>query len=319
MTVHFISVGVSLLDSLDAARQRTSLKPELIQAIRDRKPQSLLADQGIRTEDAASAWLADATSPPGSASRDEDAVRLLSDVSADVHPEVWPSAFSAELDTFARASGPGHRLLGDDVAVLISSDTVAGLTAGLWNAAALTGADLGRIRYLAVPSEPPGALRGQAVLVRVCGLDAGDNAGFDEAMEGLGQLGRNLLDAHEIKAEEPFRFYLSGGFKAAIPYLIGLAEGLRSVDPRRDVSAWVLHDTTRSPAIRLPLRRFIAGTVREQLRGFTDGTRSDKPGGPPVLEGYAYDQDPGGKICRLTPFGNGLRSLFGLDSEGLRR
>jgi hypothetical protein len=319
VTVHFVSVGVSLLDSLDAPRQRTSLQPGLIQAIRDRRPQSLIAEQGHKTGNAASKWLTGVTSPQGSPSRDEGAAGLLSGVCADVHPELWPSALSAELDTFARAAGPGHRLRRGDVAVLISSDTVAGLTAGLWNAAALTAADLSRISYLPVPGEPPGALRGHAVLVRVPGLDAGDTTGFGEAMEGLGRLGRNLLDAHEISTEESLRFYLSGGFKAAIPYLIGLAEGLWSVDPRRDVSAWVLHDTTRSAAIRLPLRRFIAGTVKEQLEGFTDGTRPGKPGGPPVLEGYAYEQDPGGKSWRLTPFGKGLRSLFGLGSEGLRR
>jgi hypothetical protein len=280
----------------------------------------LLADRGIKAGEAASVWLTGATSPPGSASRDEDAARLLSDMCTAVHPEKWPSALSAELDTFARASGPGHSLRDDDVAVLISSDTVTGLTAGLWNAAALTRADLSRIRYLAVPDERPGDTRGHAVLVRVPGLDAGDEAGFAKAMTGLGRLGRNLLNTPDIGAAEPFRFYLSGGFKAAIPYLIGLAEGLRSVDPGRDVSAWVLHDTTRSAAIRLPLRRFITGTVQEQLQGFaTDGTRPGKPGGPAVLEGYAYEQDPGGKMWRLTPFGQGLRSLFGLGSEGLRR
>jgi hypothetical protein len=320
MTVHFISVGVSLLDSLDAARQRTSLQPELIAAIRDRKPQSLLADQGIGSGDAASTWLTNGTAPAGSAFRDEDVAALISGVCAAVRPDLWPSALSAELDTFARASGPGHLLRSADIALLISSDTVTGLTAGLWNAAALTRADLGRISYLPKPGEPPGSARGHAVLVRIPGLDVGDNAGFSEAMEGLGRLGRNLLDADDVSAAEPFRFYLSGGFKAAIPYLIGLAEGLRSIGPGRDVSAWVLHDTTRSAAIRLPLRSFIAGTVQGQLGCFAaDGTRPDKPGGPAVLEGYAYEQDPGGKKWRLTPFGKGLRSLYGLDSEGLRR
>jgi hypothetical protein len=139
-------------------------------------------------------------------------------------------------------------------------------------------------------------------------------------MTGLGRFGRNLRDGKEISPGEPFRFYLSGGFKAAIPYFIGLAEGLRSLDPGRDVSAWVLHDTTRSAAIRLPLRRLIKGTVQSQLEGFgADGTRRDAPGSPAVLEGYAYEQDQDGKVWRLTPFGRCLMSLFGVGAEGLRR
>jgi len=321
VTVHFISVGRSLHDSLDRIRDRKSLRSEIVRAILDRKPQSLLADQGIKTGETASAWLARCIAALSTAARDEGAAGLFGSVCAAVHPEEWLSDLSAELDTFARAAGPGHRhrLRGDDVAFLISSDTVMGLTAGLWNAAALTGADLSRIRYLATADEPPGDLRGHAVLVRVSGLDAGDSAGFDEAMEGLGRLGRNMLDAADIDATEPFRFYLSGGYKAAIPYLIGLAEGLRSVDPHRDVSAWVLHDTTKSAAIQLPLRRFIAGTVQEQLGQFTDGRRRDKPSGPPVLEGYAYDYDAAGNEWRLTSFGKGLLSLYPAGSQGLRR
>lgn len=322
MTVHFISVGVSLLDSLEAARERQELKghAQLVRAIRDRRPQHLLADQLIATAEEASDWLARAlTSAPAPFPADGPAGLLLETCAA-VHPGLWAAGLSAELDTFARAPGSSYPLHENDIAVLISSNTAVGLLAGLWNAAALVGGDLGRVCYLAEPGDPLTPSRGRAVLLRIPGLDTGDDSGFAEAMTGLGRFGRNLRDGKGISPDEPFRFYLSGGFKAAIPYLIGLAEGLRSLDERRDVSAWVLHDATRSAAIRLPLRRLVMGTVQSQLEGFgPDGTRRDPPGSPAVLEGYAYEKEQGGKVWRLTPFGRCLIALFGPGAEGLRR
>jgi hypothetical protein len=128
-----------------------------------------------------------------------------------------------------------------------------------------------------------------------------------------------MLGTGGVRPGEPFRFYLSGGFKAAIPYLIGLAEGLRSLDPEREVSAYVLHDTTRSAPIRVPLRRLLPQVIRAHLAGFDpDGTRSDRPSGTAaLLEGYAFERD--GRRWRLTAFGEGLRALFGPGPEGLLR
>jgi hypothetical protein len=319
VTVHVISVGVSLRDSLAEPRKpnrELAGRPELAAKIQDRKPHRLLAEQGISDGSAASAWLSRALAEAGSQERDDAAAAGLAELSAGVRPDLWPDSVSAELGTFARVRGAGRPLGRKDTAILVSSDTADGLVAGLWNSIALTGGNLGRVRYLAAPDQPQEDPRGHAVLVRVPGLDAGDEQGFRQAMRGLGLLGHNLLGVNGIGPDEAFRFYLSGGFKAAIPYLIGLAEGLRSLSPERDVAAYVLHEATNSAAIRLPLRWLMADWVREELSGFgAGGVSRVKPADPPLLDGYAYERD--GKTWRLTAFGEGLRALFGLLPESV--
>ena len=304
MTVHLVSVGVSLTDSLRNPRDSLKGHGELIRPVLDHEPHMLLESRGIRTGEAASDWIAGALAGVAS-ERACGSAAELTDLCAQLRPGLWPSDISAELDTFKLASGSGARVSGRDVAVLISSDTGAGLVAGLWNAVALTGGHLKRVSFLAEPDQLAGDVRGQVVLVRVPGLDAGDAAGFSKAMAGLGTLGRELCAM--AGSDEPFRFYLSGGFKAAIPYLIGLAEGIRSLNPERKVDAFVLHETTKSAVIRLPLRRLVGEWVTDELEQF-DRTGAGKPASPALLEGYAYEKD--GRTWRLTPFGFGLRALF---------
>jgi len=320
VTVHVISVGKSLTDCMETPDQCRALKgkPDLAEQIRTASPHRLVEEFGKKTGHDASAWLAKALAPEDDPNRDARTADRVTGICAAISPRLWPGGISAEFDTFDRASGSGRLLNRKDIALLVSSDTAEGLVAGVWNATALTGGDLARVRYLADPDDSPTGLRGRAAVVRVPFLDAGDEAGFRQAMRGLGHLGRNLLAHGGIDAREPFRFYLSGGFKAAIPYLIGLAEGIRSLDPDRDVAAYVLHDTTRAGAIGLPLRWLIKEKVTGELTGFgTDGTRRDSPPAPRFLEGYAYDKD--GRTWRLTAFGAGLRALFGLDPEPLVR
>lgn len=348
MTVHLISVGLSIRDALkdrDTRLRKLGDKPELIAAIGRAEPWNLLVNEaGIsdppRDGDrkVADAWMAEALtgSDPAKTGR-------LSEVAAAIRPQDWPLDMSAELETFALAARvEKFSLDAGDIAVFICSDTPPGLLAGVWNALGLTRGELFRVRYAGKPGNLPGDLRGHAVLVRITGMDAGSSAGFGEAMDGLGLLARELFVKGKLRRAEEFRFYLSGGFKAAIPYLIGLAEAVHSVDKQclddihvadlmpKDglpypVTAWVLHDTagTRAsggaliPPIRLPLRRLIAESVREELTGYDDTTRR-RTGKPvtPLLEGYAYEVAPDGRTCELTPFGVGLRALFGMTPEG---
>jgi hypothetical protein len=133
-------------------------------------------------------------------------------------------------------------------------------------------------------------------------------------MRGLGTLGPSLRYG-VARGREPFRCYLSGGFKAAIPYLIGLAEGLRSLPGSGQVDAIVLHEITERDPIQLPLRRMEPGMVRDELSGFdADGLGYREPEG--FLEGYAYERF-GSRCWQLTAFGEGLRALFGISPEGL--
>ena len=315
VTVHVISVGLSVLRSLEDEDKLTELgqKRDLITAIRQAKPQDLLKEAAAdKTGDAASDWLASVLARPDDPLRDQQAAERLAAATAAIKPDQWHRRISAELGTFAAVQGGAIQLRKSDTAVLVCTDTAEDLLAGLWNATALTGGVLSRIRYLAAPAAQLGKVRGAVLLTRIKQLDASSDSGFATAMRGLGTLGRGLLDAEDIGQKDPFSFYLSGGYKAAIPYLIGLAEGVRSAGGDRAVDAYVLHESSeKDKAIRLPLRRVIPESVSGELSDFNDhtGICDTKIPEPRVLEGYAYERE-GKKRFKLTPFGEGLRALF---------
>jgi hypothetical protein len=306
VTIHLISVGRSILDFLadpyrrlrdDAFADQISVAMTTVQDLADSASSAQVSDTLLR-------WLTD----PGSA----DAAELIR-LCQQADPARWPAGVSAELDTFDKAAGLGARLTSGGTAVLITSDTPVGLMAALWNALALTGANLHRVRYLPdLPASFDG-LRGSAVITRVPRLDARNSDDFRTAMEYLGHLGRGLLD-HVHRPEEKIRFYLSGGFKATIPYLIGLAEGLRS-RTTAEVTACVLHEATNK-TIELPLRRLPKSVVDRQLAPFVHNVSTEKPPSN-ELEGYAYEATEDGKRWELTAFGAGLRALYGLGNEAL--
>jgi hypothetical protein len=329
MTVHLISVGLSVLRKLrDPYGELPDGNESLARAIGrcDPKPGELLDPSATRQE--ASDWLAEAL-----AGRELGA--WLLDVMKAVQPAKWPPEMSAELETFAKGQqSRTFALAGGDIAVLICSDTADGLLAGLWNAVALAGGDLSRVSYVPDPARALGDIRGRVVLARVTGMDAGD-AGFAHAMGGLGLLARHLFASGSLTRGEEFRFNLSGGFKAAIPYLIGMAEAVRSVDAAclsdigaeglmpqdgpYPVTAYVEHETAgpEAPPIRLPLRLLDAEAVRYELGEFGESLRHGLPDGA-LLNGYAYECSgkKGKEVCTLTAFGQGLRELFGIGPEG---
>lgn len=335
MTVHVISVGLSMLDSLADPPGKLAGEPDLIAMIDRHEPLQLLPGDSDRG--AASEWLAGALAPgrePGRNAADADRLRK---VSAAVQPNRWPRHMSAEVETFSRVPGTGFPLRAEDIAILICSDTPPGLLAGVWNALALTDGHLDRVRYLPDPGSTLRSVRGRAVLVRVPGMDAGSPEGFRQAMGGLGLLARHVFQYGQLTKAEEFRFYLSGGFKAAIPYLIGLAEAVRSIDAARlralhaqdvvpdhwpyPVQAFVLHETAGpgAPPIPLPLRTLVADAIRDELADFDANGRFRGELRRELLYGYAYEPAADGheKSYALTAFGEGLRALFGVTPEGL--
>lgn len=301
MTIHLISVGKSILDFLgDPHGIVDDAQADRITAADPGDPFGGVT--AIETDDRIRDCLTG--QDPARADR-------LTQLSTQVTPSRWPARVSAELSTFATVGQIRTGLPPGDVAVLLTSDTSAGLNAALWNGLALTGGDLDKVRYRPDPGGTTSFApsRGCAVICRVPGLDAGNSSGFTQAMGYLGSLGRSLLD-HVHNDGEEFAFYLSGGFKATIPYLIGLAEGVRSLT-RAPVRAWVLHDTTDT-RIELPLRRLSKPVVNRELTSFNGGVSTVKPE-TNQLDGYAYEQV--GRGWELTAFGAGLRNLYGLGNE----
>lgn len=312
MTVHIVSAGRSLFEWMKAP---TRVDETVARAIDKTRPHELLAhcDQGTDPGPgpAASAQLATwfRTGPP----------TPLHDCLDRVTPSLWPYQASAELATQHRVTGD-RTLDRRDIAVLLATDTPAGQLAAVWNALALAAGDPARVHYRADPGQPLGDVRGGAVVVRVPDLDARNDEGFVRAMRGLGTLGRALLPraartGGETVTEdgEAINVMLSGGYKATIPYLIGLAEGLRSMPGVGPVRAWVLHEDTQTDAIPLPLRRMTKSLVWAAVEHYTGRERRTAP--PDLLEGYAFEKH--GDRWRLTAFGEGLRALFGVPDEAV--
>ncbi|MGH3329580.1 MAG: hypothetical protein ACRDPT_17610 [Streptomycetales bacterium] len=310
MTAHLISVGKSLLEFFAAPDE--FVDAALAERIADVKPHRMIVNQTGGPEPV-DAWLRRCL-----VDRDPETLDRLGDACEKITPRLWPARVSAELDTFARV--PSSRVPMDpaDIAVLISSDTADGLIAALWNAVALAHGDLDRILYLSDPEDGLEVEPGNAVVARVRGMDVGDESGFRTAMRGFGVLGGQLARRWEGQEDVPFRCYLSGGFKAAIPCLISLAEGLRSLPGKRPVDAYVLHELTEGPAIKVPLRFLPPEVVREELTRFSDGS-SRHPPKDRRLEGYAYEEHKAECCWRLTPHGEGLLALFQAAPEGLLR
>jgi hypothetical protein len=300
MIIHVLSVGLSLLTAMN---ERSELFGPAQSVVR-RHRNDIVAAMPRTADNRAAAWLTEALGTTG------EAPARLANLVRELHPLTWPSAVSAEVQTYSCA--PDHRrpLPADATAILIASDTGEGLASALWNAAALTG-DPARIGFVPDVDRPVPMTGGQAVIVQIPGMDAGDENGFRTAMRALGAFaGRSLVPPLERGAR--LRMHLSGGYKAAIPYLIALAEALRSRSDQ--ISACVLHESAvaragdRARAIDLPLRRLTSELLRSELCCFDPtGVCRDAPG-QLVLRGYAYDKQD--ESWRLTPFGDGLRALL---------
>jgi hypothetical protein len=319
VTVFLISVGVSLLDSVEDQNRHTD--PAVRTALRDHPPAELFdaaTAATAATADDASRWLAGALAPASDPAHDPASASALADHATAAIPRLWPAGFSAELETFARATQAGQRLGTSDTAVLICSDTVEGLLAGVWNAVALVAGDVSRVRYIDDPRQVKTSEVGTVTIARVPGMDVGNQAGFVKAMGWMGTLAKGLLDRpHPVG--EPLACQLSGGYKAAIPYLIGLAEWIRSKGWDGEVAAFVQHETTTGHPIRLPLRQIPAESVQKELGEHwdQDGRRARRDPPPGLLAGYAYDYNEGRGEWELTPFGVGLRAVFGYSQPGL--
>ena len=152
MTVHVISVGVSLPDSLgDPLKRWRSGRRGPVRSGRERRRSCSPAGHQRRER---RECLAPARSPrrrPGSPRRAAPRTGL---------PD-WPRRYGRicgrmkSAPNWPHSPGPGR---GDPLRrqtwpILVCSDTPIGLVAGLWNAVALAGGDLGRVRYLAVPEQ----------------------------------------------------------------------------------------------------------------------------------------------------------------------
>jgi hypothetical protein len=341
MTVHLVTVGDSvrrfILDPGPRHQPPHQPPPGLVHRGKHRDAERLSVNGhpalDLKKPDSLAEWL------HRLAAGDADTVARATEAIDEAGVASWGWRASAEATTLHTVTvqaaiagtgvvaGPGHGLIGgQDLVVLLASDTGAGLLAAFWNAALLRDGDLGQFAYLDDPagdvislSGPARGLpgRGGVLVARIRNLDLSAGKDYRPAMRHLGILGRRVLEG--LDDGEDIQVHLSGGYKATIPFMIGIAEGLRSVklsgrSAAAGVRAFVVHEDpfTADPAtapqlIELPLRYLNSGILDDELDRITGTAPPGEHLG--ALEGYAYLRV--GDRFERTPFGEGLIELMG--------
>jgi hypothetical protein len=151
--------------------------------------------------------------------------------------------------------------------VFISTDTDEGLRAGTFLAAGFSGdtnvyyVDNPQAEFRSRAIEP-----GQAYLCRVPGLDLAKAAGInDGTWRAIGDIGHTIAETARLAPDGRWRvvLHLSGGYKAMIPYLLVMAEGINSVCKNPDrttkgreptLRAFMLHESDDSYRVDVPVR-----------------------------------------------------------------
>ena len=336
MTVHLVTVGDSIRrfirDPDPPARPRRTLVHG--RNLRDAERLSVDGHPALdeKLPDSVAQWL------QRLAAGDADTVARAAEVIEEADVRSWGWRASAEATSLHALSaqtahigtgvigGTRHGLVdSEDLVVLLASDTGAGLLAAFWNAALLRGGDLGQVAYLDDPagdvitaSGPIRGLpvRGGVLVARIQNLNLNADKDPRPAMRHLGVLGRRVLEG--LADGEGVQVHLSGGYKATIPFMIGIAEGLRSVrvagrNPSA-VRAFVVHQDSFMPdpagepqLIELPLRFLNSGVLDDELDRISGTAQPGEDLG--ALEGYAYLRVA--DRFERTAFGEGLIELLG--------
>jgi hypothetical protein len=282
--VHVVPVGISLLGRITAGAL-----PALEPVLRPTPAQIVGNPAGAVRERLRSATRADTVLPLD---------RLLDDVQVGQlrHPD--SRALSAEWSTIhaARANQPGA-----DAIILLATDTDEGLRSALFVAARYPT----EIHYLDDPLRwdlPPQVIPGNVYLCRVPGLDLARSNLATPVWRALGRLGRLVADDAR-HADRQVMFHLSGGYKAVLPYLMVMAETLRSILCDKElctsastVRAAALHESS-ADLVDVPIRWWPAAhwaLIKELARWLTDLAESEAVGVPTrfdELVGLLLDRD----------------------------
>ncbi|MBE3002173.1 hypothetical protein IDM40_26240 [Nocardiopsis sp. HNM0947] len=201
----------------------------------------------------------------------------------------------------------------DDLVLLLASDSTQGLANAIWNALILARGDHKRVWYRDSLNHvtPDAGARQQVVIMRIPHLDVETNSQFQSALESLTDLAE-LIQGHGVPDDEnPVRdgdelvFHITGGYRSTLPYLIAIAEWLRSL--RSEVSAQLL-PKKGGETMSLPLRKLDPNDVKDELSAFAGGSWSRKGPQTRMLLGYAYTKTRGG--FELNELGKCMRTLF---------
>lgn len=165
-------------------------------------------------------------------------------------------SMAAEWTSVAAIQSKSAAATAGDAFVLIATDTDDGLRAAAMIAAFH---DQSGVHYLHEPLKAgrPAVEPGDVYICRIPELDLGERQPKDVTWRSLGAVGRMAADAatqHDVGQWQVI-VHLSGGYKAMIPYLMMMAEGVNSLlrdtppgEPRRrPVRAVAVHESSLAP------------------------------------------------------------------------
>lgn len=166
--------------------------------------------------------------------------------------------------------------------VLVATDTEPGLRAAALVAAGLPGTP--PVQYVDDPGlddfRGTQITPGHAYLCRVPGLDFTRPEDIDKdalTWRALGSIGHTVAESAANPSPHRWRVvvHLSGGFKALIPYLLVVAEGINSVFGQPDrvsptavpsLSAVILHEKSQDKRVAIPVRALKSYLYSQLLR-----------------------------------------------------
>lgn len=329
MTIHIVPVGLSLADTLSHSRE----KGKVLQHTKKKWKSGQFGFD--RTTGDVSALLHSALGGGPADQGSESDLQKLENIIDEHQIGQWGSRkhYSAELDAM-KAEDPN--LKSDDLILLLASDSHDGLLCAALNALALAKGNLDLIWYrhsieIWNQDQPEHihkddlvrSHRRQIVIVRVQNLDVKTSDGFDLALKDLTSLGSLLTGGPDKETEklhrdrEEIRFHLTGGYRTTLPYLLAVAEWVKSV-AENQVSAHLIPGEDLK-STRVPLRWLDKRQVRSELDKFNKDGDCKQALPNSYLLGYAYDKvkDSRGHY-RLTEFGLNMRQLFSPRKEAVR-
>jgi hypothetical protein len=166
---------------------------------------------------------------------------------------------SAEWSSVAAARRSG--VDGADAVVLLASDTDEGLRSAFLVAARYPG----QLCYLDAPpswsERPPPVSMGGVLLCRAPGLDLSRGELGTGVWQALGRIGRVVAQDARHTSRQVI-FHLSGGYKAVIPYLMVMAETVRSVVGDEQLRVAGVESTVRAVALHESSERLVDIPVR---------------------------------------------------------
>ncbi len=341
-TVHVITVGLSILDSLTDTRTRAgeSLEPFGVNA-KESLHQGIINIAATVAQPsqmyANNCWGAVGTALEGNQNRSHPMgqLRLLlnamndDDAETDEERKSHVHLASAELQGFWLGNGKSLKPRKGDSVVFLASDSTSGKIAAFWNAGLLLKGDFRTVRRIDSPSSAVQQAfeADTCYIVKVPNLNAQKIADF---VVGLGEFARWLslsLRLNSSADSRTVKLHLSGGFKIALPYFLAMGEWIISELPEesaKQVSAHATHIDSEEHYVELPLRRISQHSNRsrvqqelEMIIRIADSNNDKVELIPPTqsLAGYAYQvidwhSDRQNFAIRITTLGKGYAEFL---------